>query len=128
MLKTAILTLFSSLLMAVTAQAKADLDMHPSYLNFGQVVVGRTADMKVRIKNTGHTAAYGVALKDVSRPFHILESDCEKELKKGDHCHVHVRFWPLEEDMFSAKFRVAWEDNQGDHHTSIILTGTGIAP
>jgi hypothetical protein len=77
---------------ATCSGAMPDIDVTPTRLDFGNVTVGTSKRMDVRVTNRG-TADLTFSISAITSPY-IAEITCSEPLRPGENCWFNVQFRP----------------------------------
>lgn len=95
-----------------------DLEISPSYLQFGATPVGSRSDYEtVRLRNVGQGPAFVSPIRfDVLRPgvddFEVDRTSCPAALEPGEGCDLRLRFTPLRLGTVETNLRLSqWIDD-----------------
>lgn len=115
-------------LLTVTDQDPAVLEVDPTVLAFGEVTLGDDAMLAFTVSNTADAGAMSLELSTLALSgdgeFAITGGDCAlgTQLEPGESCTVEVTFTPSDADTFSGEVAVATADGQSD---VVSLSGEG---
>ena len=107
-----------------TELLQPDIAVEPLSIDFGMVVVGKTSDQTLIIRNEGKAALLLDGIDGISKPFLILNGTCtsDQPLPPGGSCFLTVRFAPTTIDSFTSNLNI-FSNDPDENPVTVTLIG-----